>query len=393
MTNRGNLALRAEDPFDGGDDEGRPPWSEGIPPSGPLVRAVSLLDLELRTAVASVVAASAIPGTLLGRTGADHRDAARFYADLERSGRTGPELFVRPPRDLLVRVREVSRLNWAPGVSDVDLLSFESPYEVKYRPARERYLSHHRNRTARAMHWRHEDGPRPTIIVVHGFTGSPYWFNSNFFQLPWFYGHGCDVVLVVLPFHGRRNDRPAPYNGSGLFADGLATFNEAMFQSVCDLHVVIDYLESSGVEKVGITGLSLGGYVTALMAAVDPRLQFAIPNSAVTDISTLIDRWFPAAQVVNAGLRLGRVDRDLHTAALRLHSPLRHEVRLARDRLFIVGGLADRLAPPEQSARLWQHWGRPRLHWFPGSHILHLRRAVYLREIGRFLRDTGFSPG
>lgn len=52
--------------------------------------------------------------------------------------------------------------------------------------------------------------------------------------------------------------------------------------------------------------------------------------------------------------------------------------------------LANRLAPPEQSARLW---GRPRIHCFPSSHILHLRRAVYLREIGRFLRDTGFSPG
>lgn len=78
---------------------------------------------------------------------------------------------------------------------------------------------------------------------------------------------------------------------------------------------------------------------------------------------------------------------------MRLHSPLRFPVRLSKERLFIVAGLADRLAPPEQSPRLWAHWGQPRIHWFPGSHILHLRRAVYLREIGRFLRETGFSPG
>ena len=372
----------------GTDDE----WRRAVPAGGPAVRAVALMDLELRTFTASLVSLTSIPGTLLRRSGADHRAAAEFYAGLSRVTDTG-ELFVAPPPGIEIRSRRLGRLPWAPGVSRVETLSFRSPYQVLYPEAGERFEGHRRNSIARAMHWRHEDGPRPTIIVVHGFTGSPYWFNSSFFQLPWFYGHGCDVVLAMLPFHGPRNDRPAPFSGSGLFADGLANFNEAIFQSVCDLRVLIDYLNSTGVGNVGITGLSLGGYVTALMADVEPRLHFAIPNSAVTELGSLIGSWFPANRVVGAGLRLGGIDADTHAAAMRVHSPLRFPARLPRERLFIVGGLADRLAPPEQSARLWAHWDRPRIHWFPGSHILHLRRAVYLREIGRFLRDTGFSPG
>ena len=250
-----------------------------------------------------------------------------------------------------------------------------------------------RNAIARAMHWRHDDGPRPTIIFVHGFTGSPYRFNSEFFQLPWFYRHGCDVVMAVLPFHGRRNDLTGPFDGSGLFSDGMATFTEAMLQSVTDLRVLVDYLESTGVERIGITGLSLGGYVTALMAATEPRLHFAVPNCAVTDLGALMDGWFPAGALIGLGLRLSRLDAETHREAIRLHSPLRFPAVLPPDRLLIIGGLADRLSPPEQSARLWEHWERPRIHWFPGSHLLHLRRAVYLREIGRFLRETRFSPG
>jgi pimeloyl-ACP methyl ester carboxylesterase len=289
-----------------------------------------------------------------------------------------------------VRNRTIARLRYAPAVTDVESLSFISPYQVMWPDARERFEAHSRNCIARAMHWRHDDGPRPTIIFVHGFTGSPYRFNSEFFQLPWFYRRGCDVVLAVLPFHGRRNDRTGPFAGSGLFSDGMATFSEAMLQSVTDLRVLIDYLHSTGVDRVGITGLSLGGYVTALMADVEDRLHFAVPNCAVTDLAGLMDGWFPAGPLIGAGLRL---DRETHDEAMRLHSPLRFPARLPQERLFVIGGLADRLAPPEQSARLWDHWGRPRLHWFPGSHILHLRRAVYLREIGRFLRETGFSPG
>jgi hypothetical protein len=110
-------------------------------------------------------------------------------------------------------------------------------------------------------------------------------------------------------------------------------------------------------------------------------------------MSSLIDSWFPVGQLLRAGMRLSRIDHDLNQAAMSLHSPLSYPPLLEKDRLFIIGGLADRLAPPDQSARLWEHWGRPRIHWFPGSHIIHVRRANYLREMGRFLRKTEFSPG
>jgi hypothetical protein len=79
---------------------------------------------------------------------------------------------------------------------------------------------------------------------------------------------------------------------------------------------------------------------------------------------------------------------------LGVHSALSYPPALAHDRLFIIGGLGDRLAPPEQSRLLWEHWDRCRLHWYPGNHILHVNRGDYLREMGRFLVATGFpDPG
>jgi pimeloyl-ACP methyl ester carboxylesterase len=367
-------------------------YLDAIPDPSLRVRAVALMDIELRTAVACLVAASAIPGTVLRRSGREHREAVRFYARLAQN-RNAEEMFPSPPRDVEVRVQPLGRLRWAPSVLTAEAVSFKSPYRVRYAKVRSAYEARKRNSVARAMHWRHDDGPRPTIIVVHGFTGSPYWFNSGFFSLPWVYGHGCDVMIVTLPFHGRRNDRGAPYSGSGLFSGGIATLNEAMFQSICDLRVIVDYLRRSGVGNVGITGLSLGGYLAALMAAAEPRLHVAIPNAPVTDLAALIDSWFPAGHLVKLAMRASGIPREDHVAAMSVHSPLSYPVRLPRDHLYIIGGLADRLAPPEQSARLWEHWGGPRIHWFPGSHILHVGRATYLREMGRFLRSTGFSPG
>jgi pimeloyl-ACP methyl ester carboxylesterase len=78
---------------------------------------------------------------------------------------------------------------------------------------------------------------------------------------------------------------------------------------------------------------------------------------------------------------------------LAVTSPLTYQPLLPRDRLMIIGGVGDRLAPPKHGKLLWEHWGRPRLYWFPGNHIIHFDRGRYLREIARFLRHTGFSQG
>ena len=366
-------------------------WRAAVPDGGVGVQAVALMDLWLRTGLATVVAAAAAPATLRRGSSSQQRSAIEFFAELATDA-DASKVFLPPP-PVKVKTRRLGRQVWAPGVGRIELISFTSPYRVTCPKLRRSYNRHERNATARAQHWRHEDGPRPTIIVVHGFTGSPYWFNSTFFSLPWFYSHGCDVVLVTLPFHGARNDRPAPFSGSGLFTDGLGHFHEAMLQSVCDIRVVIDYLQSTGVDHVGITGLSLGGYVGALMAAVEPRLHVSIPNSAVTDISRLLDGWFPAGQLLKVALRKAGVPGESFQASMNLHSPLNYRPVLSRDRLLIIGGLGDRLAPPEQSARLYEHWGRPQIEWFPGSHIVHVGRGHYLRAVGRFLKATEFSTG
>jgi hypothetical protein len=215
--------------------------------------------------------------------------------------------------------------------------------------------------------------------------------NSAFFALPWLYGKGYDVLLYLLPFHGPRRDLLSPVNGSGLFAHGPSHFNEAMLQAVHDFRIFVDHLARSGVTQVGVTGLSLGGYVSALLAAVEPRLRVVIPNAPVTSISRLMPSYFPANVGVLAASLVHRTPLRLAEEAIAIHSPLNYPPRVDKDRLMIIGGLGDRLAPPEQSRMLWEHWDRPRIHWYPGNHLLHVNRGAYLRETRRFMAAVGFE--
>jgi dienelactone hydrolase len=220
---------------------------------------------------------------------------------------------------------------------------------------------------------------------------SPYWANSAFFSLPWFYRQGYDVVLLTLPFHGARTARGS-FSGGGLFAGGIAHLIEAVRQAIHDIRSLMRHLEAQGAPAIGMTGLSLGGFTTALMAEAEPKLAFAIPNCPPVDLGATGEQWFPASLLLKLGSRLRGVDRDRYMAAVRSVSPLTYPAAIPKDRLFVIAGLGDRLVMPEDPEALWEHWDRPKIHWFPGNHTLHVNRAAYLRRMKEFLATKGFVP-
>ena len=358
-----------------------------------IVDTSAFADLGLRTMVASLVAAAMMPAvvtTVAGR-GRSYleREQLQFYAELA-AHRDPARSFPAPAALPRISSRRANPLAERIARGTVENVSFTSGFEAVNPAMRDTWRALGRNNTARFQHWRHDDGPRPTLCVIHGFMGSPYLFNGLFFSLPWFFRSGYDVVLFTLPFHGRRAEKHSPFSGFGYFSHGMSGFAEAMAQAVHDFRSVVDYLELTGVDRVALTGLSLGGYTSALLAAVEPRLQAVVPNVPVVSVESEIRDWFPANLLLHAGQRMGRIPDDEFATSTAFHSPLNYPPLVAKDRRLIITGLGDRLAPPEQAKMLWEHWNRCALHWFPGNHVLHVSQPAYLRRMTAFLREYMF---
>ena len=358
-----------------------------------VVDASALADLGLRTAIASLVGAAMLPATVaatLGRTDLDtERRHLGFYADLAAE-KDAARSFPAPTEAPKVSSRPAGPLAERLAGGRVEQIRFKSGFRPLNPELRAMWSGFERNNTVAAQHWRHNDGPRPTLCVIHGFLGSPYLFNGVFFSLPWFFKSGYDIVLYTLPFHGPRAEKGSPFSGYGIFANGMAGFAETMGQAVHDFRSLMDYLEATGVDRIALTGMSLGGYTSALIAAADRRLRAVIPNVPVVEPNSMFDRWFPANKLVALERLAGGVGRQESEAASAYHSPLNYPPLVPKDRRLIITGLGDRLAPPDQSEALWAHWDHCALHWFPGNHILHVSQPNYLRRMNRFLR--GFMP-
>ncbi len=356
------------------------------------VAVTSASDVVMRTLGACLVGSLALPvGFRPGEVTRSFGDLD-FYARLAGGDRDA--VFSAPPSGVHVARRPAASPLFRPDDGVAEDLVFESPFVPNLPRLREGWRTHERNRFAHARMWRHTKGPRPTVVAIHGFSADLYHVNEWFFSIPWLYAAGYDVLLATLPFHGRRAGRFSPFSGHGFFAGGPSHINEAFAQGVFDVRIFVSHiLEALGAPAVGVTGVSLGGFTTALLAATEPRLAFAVPNVPVVTIPDLVMEWEPIGSVVRGALALsGRTLRD----ARRLLSPtcpLTWAPVIAKERLFVIGGVGDRLAPPSHSRLLWDHWGRPRLHWFPGSHLVHLDRGQYFRQLRLFLGDIGFAYG
>ena len=355
------------------------------------VAATASSDVVIRTLAASLVGSLALP---VGYRRTSFQQAmleSPVTLDMARSG--DPTRFFREPPSR-VRVRTTGadmRVRFEPEDGYCETIRFDSPYLPFHRRLQRSYLRHRANRVAHARYWRHADGPRPTLVAIHGFSADLYLVNEWFFALPWFYRMGCDVMLLTLPFHGVRQTRLSPFSGYGFFAGGPTWINEAVGQSVMDARIYIDWLlRERGAPAVGVTGVSLGGFTSAMLAAVEPRLSFAVPNVPVVSFADLVLEWEPIGTVMRALLAKEKKTVVDARKVVAVTCPLSYAPLIPKERLFIVGGVGDRLAPPKHSRILWDHWDRPSIYWFAGSHLAHLDRGAYLVEVARFLNSIGF---
>ena len=268
-------------------------------------------------------------------------------------------------------------------------LSWDSEYEPwPDEPGRDRWQGLHDNRTAHAYVLRHRGAPRPWLVCVHGFgTGRPLMDFSPFHVKRLFRDLGLNVILPVLPTHG-------PRKGEGFSGEPMMSFDMmhavfAMAQATWDIRRAVSWVRSQGATRVGIYGISLGGYATALQVAVEPGYDAAIAAIPATDLPALFAHHCPPR------LRRRAVEHHLlGEEAAKLHrviSPLAVKPQVPRTRRFIVAGLGDRMSTPKQAYRLWLHWDQPKMAWYGGNHVGYFWSGKADRFVLDALVDSGFT--
>ncbi len=329
------------------------------------------------------IGAAVRPARPLGEGAEDLRAAAQRHVELgwvrapHRAHPTPPAL--EKPSVTRTRITGAGRL---------EHLRFESEYEPNDPEIRDGYLSHRRNRMAHAYLWRHPSGPRPTLICIHGYGMGRISLDARVWDVDWLHRRlGLDVAAVVLPLHGPRSILRR--SGAGFLDSHPLWTNAAFGQAIWELRRLAGWLGSQGAPLLGVFGMSLGGYTAALFASIESRLSCAITMVPVVSLTALLRRDLSEEKRL-AQEALGLTEEVLEQAWAP-HAPLGHAPKVEKQGRLIVAGLADRICPPDQAQALFEHWERPAIHWFPGTHLVPIGRRAARARIEQHLRDTLLS--
>ena len=342
--------------------------SSAYPDVPPLAPRVSLLGEALLdrtfTLMTSVMLGVPVPETVR-RMVDDLVSAHAFYE--ARGWLTEPGGYHQTPPP----VAEVERSGGAtfagPRRMRYEHLRFASgfaPHEGE--PGRERWLAHDRNGTAHVYVLEHEE-PRPWLVGVHGFAMGTPLINFSGFPVRLLHEElGLNLAFPVLPLHGPRG--VGGMSGSEVLTPDYLRMVHLFAQAVWDVRRTLGWIRERSDEPIALYGISLGGYVSALVTAFEAELACVVAGIPAVDFPSLANDNQPWIM-----RRYGDefdVDWKLVRAVSHVVSPLAFPPRVPRERRFIYAGVADRVVKPYQPRALWRHWQEPEIHWFSGGHVL-----------------------
>jgi hypothetical protein len=267
------------------------------------------------------------------------------------------------------------------------VLSFESGYAPHAgEPGRDRWLAHESNRTARAWLMEHPGPARPWLVCVPGYRMGHPAVDFTGFRAGWLHRRlGLNVAIPVMPLHGPR--RSGRRGGDGFFSGDFVDTLHGQAQAIWDIRRLVGWLRRDGTPGVGVHGVSLGAHTAALLAGLDPDLACVIAGIPAADFTQLARQHVPELLVRVAErfqFPFSKIEQ-----LLKVVSPLALSPLVARERCFLYAGIADQLASPDHARALWNHWRRPRLAWYEGSHVSFVWESKVKSLVHEALQTSG----
>jgi dienelactone hydrolase len=211
-------------------------------------------------------------------------------------------------------------------------------------------------------------GPnRPGVIVLH-ILGAD--FPLSRYMAARLADRGVAALFVKLPYYGERRPSGEAQRAKRFLSADIERSVASMRQAVCDVRRAAVWLAARpdvDSQRIGVSGISLGGIVSSLAVAVDPAIREGAFLLAGGDLATILWEMPEGAAYRKQWIAAGRTKQDLKTLTDPF-DPLTYAAGLKGKRLMMIAGKVDEVVPPASTLRLWEAAGRPAIHWCDCGH-------------------------
>lgn len=226
------------------------------------------------------------------------------------------------------------------------------------------------------------EGPFPAAVVLDILQGNALVSRG---EAMWLAQNGVAGLVVYMAHYGPR--RP-PGSNVRMLSMNLSHSLDAVKQTVLDVRCAVAWLASrKEIEagKIGIVGTSLGSFLSAIVAANEPRIKNVC---LMLTGGGLVDAYYdhPLAKPYTPLIDLvgGKATMKLLLAPV---DPLTYAKQLKDKNLLMICASRDDVVPPKAATRLWEASGKQKIIWVDSTHVgAALYSMTALRAMSEHLR-------
>lgn len=220
---------------------------------------------------------------------------------------------------------------------------------------------------------------KATIVLSHG------------------YGDNQNQMLPWADFLNRSGFSVFTYDMRARGASGGSAVTLGALEQY-DLVSAVEYLATRpdvDPSRIGALGVSLGGSVTILAAARDPRIKAIVDDCGFSDATDVINTSFehfigiPAWPFAPVAVQIAEWRAGVNVSAVR---PMDVIGSISPRPVFIIHGTADREVPPDNSVRNYDAARQPKqIWWVAGAGHADSRQvagAEYARRVDAFFHQA-----
>lgn len=231
---------------------------------------------------------------------------------------------------------------------------------------------HKENNTVHAAYYKPKGKKKfPCVVVLH-ITGGDQSVSKTISS--YLAKQGIGALFVQMAYYGPR--RPPGSRLRMLSFDAVRT-TKAVRQTVLDIRRAAAWLaarEEIDKDNIGVLGTSLGGFMAALSAEMEPKFQKVIVLLAG---GGFVDGFYdhPKARPYVVTWELLGGTKDKAKKLIAPYDPLTCAANLKNRRLLMFSAKHDEIVPPKMAKALWKASGKQKIIWVDAGHYT---AALYL---------------
>lgn len=271
---------------------------------------------------------------------------------------------------------------------DLNITSKENGYSIggfgfeSLRPS-----GNHPNDYVRGESFLNEVGNKPNVIFVHGWRMKGFDRVKKIFHDSIMNNLGWNMYYYTLPYHLERQPEASLYSGEFMVSANINRTVESTRQAIVDLRALIQWMKNNKQGPVIIIGVSLGGFISNLVATLESEIDALVSIFYSNRLSYSIWNTIPG-KYIRRDLESHGVNYNDLVKYWELVEPNQALPKINKENILLISAKHDQYVHIQDADLLWESWGKPTRYVYNCGHAgIVLKRKKIEKDTISFLQN------